>query len=100
MSKNITIIIRVMLIISIILFLIACIWRYEINRKPTVITVQQAFRDIEDYPGWTEEEQQRIIRRRNYLIQCEINIAKVDENMEKYEILSNEYKEFIKEYGE
>jgi len=100
MSKNITYIIRTMLIIALILFAIACIWMWEDNHDPQLMDAQQALNDIEYYPGWTPAEQKQIIERRNFLIQCEKNIVKVDENLEVYKELVNEYEDFIEEYGE
>ena len=100
MSKNITYIIYTLLIIALTLLGIVGIWIWEDNHDPQLMDVQQAFNDIEDYPYWTDAELERIIERRNFLIQCEENIAKADKALVLYGRHVEDQKDFIEEYGE
>ena len=84
MPKYIKTAINILVALVIIAFILTCMWTYELRKDPQLMDVQQAFKDIEDYPGWTDAEREQIIERRNFLIQCEQNIAKVDENLEAY----------------
>ena len=100
MNKAITYIIYTVLIIVLILLGIFFICRWEDNHDPQLMDVQQAFNDIEDYPYWTDAEREQIIERRNFLIQCEENIAKVDKALVLYGRHMEDQKDFIEEYGE
>ena len=92
--------IRTGLVLVVILFVIACVWRWEINRDPQIMTVKKAFADIEDYPGWTPEELERIKERKKVLVDTEKLLGKIDQSLEAYKVLKIEYEEFIEEYGE
>jgi len=92
--------INILVVLVIIAFILACMWTYELHKDPVVMDVQQAFKDIEDYSGWTDAEVERIKERKAFLIQCEKNIVKVDKALALYGKHIVDQKDFIEEYGE
>ena len=100
MPKYIIYTIRIMLVIVLILFAIACIWRYELLRDKQVMNVDKAFHDIELHTSWTPEELERISERKAFLLKCEERIKRTDVNLIRYKDYIKEQKEFIEECGE